>query len=144
MYTYNSISPPSCVSLPPSLSHPSRWSQSTELISLCYAAAPHYLSILHLVVKHAFISIPSLTPAFQFSSLWICYQSAHLTLFSFTTIILMTLNLVLNSYWALIQCTSLALSVSYVFFHSHYNPMKQALLLPPFLKMRKLRPREVK
>ena len=26
-------------SLPPSLSHPSRWSQSTELISLCYAAA---------------------------------------------------------------------------------------------------------
>ena len=28
-------------SLPPSLSHPSRWSQSTELISLCYAAASH-------------------------------------------------------------------------------------------------------
>ena len=26
-------------SLPPSLSHPSRWSQSTELISLCYAIA---------------------------------------------------------------------------------------------------------
>ena len=25
-------------SLPPSLSHPSRWSQSTELISLCYTA----------------------------------------------------------------------------------------------------------
>ena len=35
---------------PPSLSHPSRWSQSTELISLCYAAASHWLSILHLVV----------------------------------------------------------------------------------------------
>ena len=34
-YTYIPISPPSCVSLPPSLSHPSRWSQSTELISLC-------------------------------------------------------------------------------------------------------------
>ena len=33
------ISPPSCVSLPPSLSYPSRWSQSTELISLCYVAA---------------------------------------------------------------------------------------------------------
>ena len=29
------------LSLPPSLSHPSRWSQSTELISLCYAAASH-------------------------------------------------------------------------------------------------------
>ena len=28
--------------LPPSLSHPSRWSQSTELISLCYAATSHY------------------------------------------------------------------------------------------------------
>ena len=50
MYTYIPISPPSCVSLPPSLSHPSRWSQSTRLISLCYAAASHQLSILHLVV----------------------------------------------------------------------------------------------
>uniref|UniRef100_A0A8C0CIH2 Doublecortin domain containing 2B n=1 Tax=Balaenoptera musculus TaxID=9771 RepID=A0A8C0CIH2_BALMU len=28
-------------SLPPSLSNPSRWSQSTELISLCYAVASH-------------------------------------------------------------------------------------------------------
>ena len=37
-------------SLPPSLSHPSRWSQSTEQISLCYAAASHQLSILRLVV----------------------------------------------------------------------------------------------
>ena len=37
-------------SLPPSLSHPSRWSQSTELISLCYMAASPYLSILRLVV----------------------------------------------------------------------------------------------
>ena len=35
-YTYIPISPPSCISLPPSLSHPSRWSQSTQLISLCY------------------------------------------------------------------------------------------------------------
>ena len=49
-YTYIPISPPSCVSLPPSLSHPSRWSQSTKLISLCYVAASHYLFILHLVV----------------------------------------------------------------------------------------------
>ena len=37
-------------SLQPSLSHPSRWSQSTQLISLCYAVASHWLSILHLVV----------------------------------------------------------------------------------------------
>ena len=50
MYTYIPISPPSCVSLPPSLPHPSRWSQSTELISLCYVAASHQLPILHLVV----------------------------------------------------------------------------------------------
>ena len=50
MYTNIPISPPSCVSLPPSLSHPSRWSQSTELISLCCAAASHKLAILHLVV----------------------------------------------------------------------------------------------
>ena len=50
MYTYIPISPLSCVSLPPSLSHPSRWSQSTELIPLCYAAASHQLSSLHLVV----------------------------------------------------------------------------------------------
>ena len=41
MYTYSPISPPSCVSLPPSLSHPSSWSQSTELISQCDAAASH-------------------------------------------------------------------------------------------------------
>ena len=38
-YTYIPISPPPCVSLPPSLSHHPRSSQSTELISLCYAAA---------------------------------------------------------------------------------------------------------
>ena len=36
MYTYIPISPPSFISLPPSLFHPSRWTQSTELISLCY------------------------------------------------------------------------------------------------------------
>ena len=36
--------------LPTLLSHPSRWSQSTKLISLCYQAASHQLSILHLVV----------------------------------------------------------------------------------------------
>ena len=38
------------LSLPPSQSHPSRWSQSMELVFLCYASASHQLSILHLVV----------------------------------------------------------------------------------------------
>ena len=41
MYTYIPISPPFCVSLPHTLSHSSRWTQRTELISLCYAAASH-------------------------------------------------------------------------------------------------------
>ena len=40
-YTCIPISPPSWASPPPSLSHPSRSSQSIELISLCYAAASH-------------------------------------------------------------------------------------------------------
>ena len=40
-YTYIPISLPSCIFLPSSLSHPSRWSQSTKLISLCYVAASH-------------------------------------------------------------------------------------------------------
>ena len=50
MHTHVPISPPSWASLPSSLSHPSRSSQSTELISLCYAAASHQPTILHLVV----------------------------------------------------------------------------------------------
>ena len=38
MHTHIPISLPSCASLPSSISHPSRSSQSIELISLCYAA----------------------------------------------------------------------------------------------------------
>ena len=33
-------------------SHPSRSAQSTELSSLCYTAASHYLSISHVLVFH--------------------------------------------------------------------------------------------
>ena len=56
------ISPPSSVSLPPSLPHPSRWSQSTELISLCYVAASHQLFyIWQCIYVHATLSLrPSL------------------------------------------------------------------------------------
>ena len=58
MDTHVPISPPFWASLPSSLSHPrdhkalsrSRSSQSTEPISLCYAAASHQPTILHLVV----------------------------------------------------------------------------------------------
>ena len=50
MHTYIPISSPSWTSLPSSLSHPSRSSQSTKLISLCYAAASHQPTILHSVV----------------------------------------------------------------------------------------------
>ena len=42
LYTYIHPHIPSLLPLPPpSLLHPSRWSQSTKLISLCYAAASH-------------------------------------------------------------------------------------------------------
>ena len=80
MYTYIPISPPSCVPLPPSLSHPSRWSPSTKLISLCYMAASHYLSILHLVVYicHSLTSsqlTPSPSPCPQVHSLSLCLYS---------------------------------------------------------------------
>ena len=63
-YTYIPIAPPTCISLPCSLSNPSRWSQSTELISLCYVAASHYLSILHSVVyiSHATLSFHPILP----------------------------------------------------------------------------------
>ena len=44
------ISPPSWACLPPSLIIPHPSLQSTELSSLCYTAASHYLSVLHLVV----------------------------------------------------------------------------------------------
>ena len=39
IYIYPHIS--TLLRLPPTLPIPSRWSQSTELISLCYAAASH-------------------------------------------------------------------------------------------------------
>ena len=50
MHTHVPTSPPSWASLPSSFSHPSRSSQSTKPISLCYAAASHQPTILHSVV----------------------------------------------------------------------------------------------
>ena len=50
VHTHVPVSPPSWASLPSSVSHPSRSLQSTEPISLCYAAASHQPTILHSVV----------------------------------------------------------------------------------------------
>ena len=77
MHTHIPISPPSCTSLPPSLSHPSRWSQSTELISPCYAAASYQPSVLHLVAYvcqcySLTMSQPPLPPCVLKSILNIC------------------------------------------------------------------------
>ena len=55
-YTYIPISLSSCVSLPPSLSHPSRWSQSTELISLSFHI---FKSFLIQTRRYKFIFIVS-------------------------------------------------------------------------------------
>ena len=50
IYMFPYFFPLASPSLAPSLSYSSRWSQNTELISLCYAAASHQLCILRLVV----------------------------------------------------------------------------------------------
>ena len=64
IHTHVPISPPSWASLPSSLSHPSRSSQSTELISLCYAAASHQPTILHSLVYicQCYSHLPQLCP----------------------------------------------------------------------------------
>ena len=64
MYTYIHISPPSCTSLPSSLSHPSRWSQSTELIYMCYAAASH--QVVHIWQRIYVSATLSLHPSYPF------------------------------------------------------------------------------
>ena len=76
-------------SLPPSLSHPSRWSQNTKLISLRYAAASHQLSILHIwqcIYVHATLSLRpslpfplpvSLSPFSMSASLFLSCSQVH-------------------------------------------------------------------
>ena len=84
------ISPPSGASLPPSISHPSRSTQSIELIALCQVAASHQPSILHLVVYicqcYSFTSsqlpLPCLFP--RSVSLFLpCHQVHQYQFFSF-------------------------------------------------------------
>ena len=74
--------PPSEASLPPAPSHPSRSSQSTELSSLCYIAASHWLSILHGDIYIMYIYIATLpihpTPTFPHRAhifvLYVCFS----------------------------------------------------------------------
>ena len=87
MYTYIAISPPSCISVPPSLSHPSRWSQSTELISLCYADLPVLCGCFPLAIYFTFgsvyMSMPlsHFVPAYPSPSLCPQVRSLHLRRF---------------------------------------------------------------
>ena len=85
MYTYIPISLPSCISLPPSLSHPSRWSQSTELIS---PDLPVLCSCLPLAIYFTFGSVymsmllSHFVPASPYPSPGPQVNSLHLRLYS--------------------------------------------------------------
>ena len=81
MYTYIPISPPSCISLPPRLSHPSRWSQSTKLISLCYGCFPLAIYFtfgsvyMSMPLSYFVPPSPSPSPCLQVHSLHLCLHS---------------------------------------------------------------------
>ena len=84
VYIYPNI--PSLLHLPPSLSHPSRWSQSTELISLCYVAASHPLAI-YFTFGSVYTSMPlsHFVPAYPSPSLCRQVHSLSLRLYSCPT-----------------------------------------------------------
>lgn len=129
----------------PALSHvhPLKWSQE-QLCFLKNKGKDSPLCQMNTTDRHSFRSIPNVTFVFQFSSLWICYHSAYLIMFSPLPqpFILKILNLVANTEH--LQCTSTAIGGSHAFIHSHVDPRKQALLLSPFLQRRRLRSREFK
>ena len=109
-------------SLPPCFSHPSRWSQSTELISLYYAAASHQLSILRLVVYicpcHSLtlsqITIPPIISSSPFSSRTVslfpsCHQVLHNIFFSYIPDICVSIQYLFFSF----RLTSLCMTDSW-------------------------------
>ena len=80
-YTFIRISPPSCISLPSSLSQPSRWSQSPELISVqcgCFPLA------IYFTFGSVYMSMPlsHFIPAYPSPSLCPQVYSLHLHLYS--------------------------------------------------------------
>ena len=80
-YTYIPISSPSCVSLPPSLSHPSIWTQSTELISLLCGRFP---LAIYFIFGRVYMSMPlsHFVPAYLSPSLYPQVHSLCLRLYS--------------------------------------------------------------
>lgn len=49
------------------------WKTKAKILQLCQ---------MNTMDNHVFIAIPHLNFAFQFSSLWLCYQLAHMIIFS--------------------------------------------------------------
>ena len=113
MYMYLS----SFLSLPLSLSHPSRSSQNTRLDSLCHIATAHQLSILHTALcicwgcsRHlAHSLLPTLCP--QVHSLHLCLHSFPKNNF-LNTILLDSIYIYINirylffSFWLTSVCTT--------------------------------------
>ena len=75
-FTYIPISLPSCVSLPPSLSHPSRWTQSTKpdlpVLCGCFPLAIYFTFgsvYVSMLLSHFVPASPSPSPCPQVHSL---------------------------------------------------------------------------
>ena len=81
IYIYTHISSLLHLPLTPP-SHASRWTGSTKLISLCYVAVSHQLSILHLVVVYMSMPLSHFVPAYPSPSLCPQDHSLRLHLYS--------------------------------------------------------------
>ena len=111
-YAYIPIYPPSSVSLQPSLSHPSRWSQSTELITLCYAASSYFTfgSVYRSMPLSHFV------PAYDTPTQCLQVHSLHLRLYSCpATRFIKTIFCFLDTY--------ICVSIWYLFFSFWLTPL---------------------